>query len=74
MNRREVITILGGAAAGWPLMARAQQAGLPKVGWLSFASPDSSPALPFFQEGLAELGYVDGRNVILEYRWARGPS
>jgi putative tryptophan/tyrosine transport system substrate-binding protein len=69
MNRREVITLLGGAAVAWPLVARAQQ--LPKVGWLSFASPDSSPALPFFQEGLAELGYVEGRNVILEYRWAR---
>jgi ABC-type uncharacterized transport system substrate-binding protein len=71
MKRREFITLLGGVAAAWPLAARAQQTVLPKVGWLSSASPESSPALPFFQQGLADGGYVEGRNVTLEYRWAR---
>jgi putative tryptophan/tyrosine transport system substrate-binding protein len=70
VKRREFIALLGGAAA-WPAVARAQQAAMPKVGWLSFASPDSSPALPFFQQGLADLGYIEGQNVVLEYRWAR---
>ena len=71
MKRREFITLLGGAAAAWPLEAQTQQAGVPRVGWLSFASPESSPALPFFQQGLADEGYVEGRNVTIEYRWAR---
>jgi ABC-type uncharacterized transport system substrate-binding protein len=70
MRRREFITLLGGAAAAWPVAARAQPT-MPKVGWLSFASPESSPALPHFQQGLAELGYIEGRNLIIEYRWAR---
>ena len=70
IRRREFITLLGGAALS-PLPARAQQSFTPRVGWLSFASPESSPALPFFQQGLADAGYVEGRNLVIEYRWAR---
>jgi ABC-type uncharacterized transport system substrate-binding protein len=71
MKRREFITVLGAGAVAWPLVARGQQSLTPRVGWLSFASPESSPALPFFQQGLADAGYVEGRNLVLEYRWAR---
>ena len=70
MQRRKFITLLGGAALS-SLPARAQQSFTPRVGWLSFASPESSPALPFFQQGLADVGYVEGRNLVIEYRWAR---
>ena len=71
LQRREFITLLGGAAAAWPIAGQAQQSFTPRVGWLSFASPESSPALPFFQRGLADVGYIEGRNVLIEYRWAR---
>src|SRR5262245_62512809 len=71
IRRREFITLLGGAAVAWPLVARAQQAAMPKIGWLSSASPESSPAAPFFKQGLADLDYVDGRNVLIEFAWAR---
>jgi putative ABC transport system substrate-binding protein len=71
MNRRDIITLLGGVAAGWPLTVRAQQAAMPKIGWLSSASPESSVAVPFFKQGLADLDYVAGRNVVIEYAWAR---
>jgi putative ABC transport system substrate-binding protein len=70
IGRREFITLLGGAVA-WPLGARAQQATMPKIGWLSSASPESSVAMPFFKQGLADLDYVEGRNVVIEYAWAR---
>jgi putative ABC transport system substrate-binding protein len=73
IGRRELITLLGGAAAGtWPLAARAQQSATPKIGWLSSASPESSVAVPFFKQGLADLDYMEGRNVLIEYAWARG--
>src|SRR6266481_3824115 len=75
MRRRELITLLGGAAA-WPLAARAQQSGkMPTIGFLGAATPLSwSEWTAAFVQRLRELGWIDGRTVTIEYRWAEGRS
>jgi putative tryptophan/tyrosine transport system substrate-binding protein len=71
MRRREFIAGLGSAAA-WPMVARGQQSSMPVIGWISILSPESAPAVPYFQRGRADLGYVERQNIVIEYRWARG--
>jgi len=75
MRRREFVSLLGGAAAAWPLTARALTERMRRIGVLmgsAESDPESVPRVTAFERGLTELGWVSGRNVLIDYRWAAG--
>src|SRR6516164_9596827 len=73
MRRRELISLVGGVAAAWPLAARAQQPAKPLIGFLNSASPSAyAPMVTAFQDGLNQTGFLDGRDIAIEYHWAEG--
>src|SRR4030081_1250092 len=73
MRRRKFLGVLGGAAVSWPTLSRGQQPGMPVIGFMSGRSPDDAAHLvAAFRQGLGEAGFIEGQNIVIEYRWALG--